>query len=79
MIAKQSVRLALVVASATLSIISVVVSLQAERIARQAHDASLRHRIDSVEWRVTAIERGHRIKNGIETCTTTPCPICNLK
>ena len=34
-------------------------------------------RIETLERRITAIERGHRIENGVETCRQKDCPICN--
>lgn len=34
-------------------------------------------RMEQIERRVTALERGHRIVNGVETCERKNCTICN--
>jgi hypothetical protein len=34
-------------------------------------------RVEALEQRVTALERGHRIVDGVETCTRKDCPLCN--
>lgn len=41
------------------------------------YGAKVGRRIETLERRITALERGHRIVNGIETCERKGCPICN--
>lgn len=39
--------------------------------------AKMDRHIETLELRITAIERGHVLENGVETCRQKDCPICN--
>jgi hypothetical protein len=41
------------------------------------YGAKVDRRMETLERRVTALERGHRIIYGVETCTRKDCPLCN--
>lgn len=41
------------------------------------HNAKVESRLHTLERRITALERGHTIENGIETCRNNKCGICN--
>ena len=41
------------------------------------YGAKVDRRIETLERRITAIERGHQIVSGVETCRRKDCPICN--
>lgn len=41
------------------------------------YGAKVDRSIETLERRITALERGHLIVNGVETCDRKDCPICN--
>jgi hypothetical protein len=40
-------------------------------------DEQMRETVFQLRKRVDAMERGHKIVDGVETCTNSKCPICN--